>query len=104
MSLVEAKVIKILKVKRQRTSHKTRNTETETIDLDTINLDNFKNIDIESSNDDNSCTGRIDVKYPNKTIRQEFFILPSICNLSKPSISNLVPIVFAYFKFEKNLL
>jgi hypothetical protein len=50
MSLVEAQVKKILKVKRQKTSHETHNTETNPIDLD---LDDFENIDIESSDDDN---------------------------------------------------
>jgi hypothetical protein len=81
-------------VKRQKTSHKTHNTETNPIDLD---LDDFENIDIESSDDDNCCSGRIDVTTINKTLSQECFILPSIRSLSKPTLSNsnLLPIVFA---------
>jgi hypothetical protein len=53
MSLVQEQVKKILKVKRQKTSHQVHNTESAPIEDEDFDLDDFENIEIESSDEDN---------------------------------------------------
>jgi hypothetical protein len=53
MSLVQLQVKKTLKVKRQKTSHQVLNTESAPIEDEDFDLDDFENIDIECSDDNN---------------------------------------------------
>jgi hypothetical protein len=53
MSLVQEQVKKILKVKRQKTSHQVHNTESAPIEDEDFDLGDFENIEIESSDEDN---------------------------------------------------
>jgi hypothetical protein len=52
MSLVQEQVKKILKVKRQKTSHEVHNTESAAIEDTDFDIDEFENIEINDSEDD----------------------------------------------------